>query len=39
MMLSDIEHLFRRFISGEDISIKVANEIELALDEHFPDDV
>jgi hypothetical protein len=37
-MISEIEQLIQRFISGADTSIEVANEIEVALDDSFPDD-
>jgi len=40
-MTSEIEHLIQRFVSGasgEDTSIKAANEIESALITRFPDD-
>lgn len=37
-MKSEIEQLIERFVSGTDTSIEVANEIEVALDDGFPDD-
>ena len=37
-MNSEIEHILRRFVVGTDTSIKAANEIEVALDNNFPND-
>lgn len=37
-MMSEVKRLIDRFISGTDTSIEVANEIEVVLDENFPDD-
>ena len=37
-MISEIEQLVQRFVSGTDMSIESANEIEVALDDRFPDD-
>ena len=35
---SAIEQLIERFVSGMDTSIETANDIEVALDDGFPDD-
>jgi hypothetical protein len=37
-MISDIERLVQRFVSGVDTSIEAANDIEVALDDAFPED-
>lgn len=37
-MTSEIEQLIRRFISGADTSIEVANQIEVVLDNCFQED-
>ena len=37
-MSSEIERLIQAFVSGTDCSIDAANEIEVALDDGFPDD-
>jgi hypothetical protein len=37
-MISVIEKLVQRFVSDVDTSIEAASEIELALDNSFPDD-
>jgi hypothetical protein len=37
IIISDIERLVQRFVSGADTSIEAANEIEVALDDSFPD--
>jgi hypothetical protein len=34
----DVERMIERFVSGTDISIRAANEIEVALDDAFPND-
>jgi predicted RNase H-related nuclease YkuK (DUF458 family) len=34
----NIVDLINRFISKEDVSISIANEIEVAIDDVFPDD-
>ncbi|WP_139225821.1 hypothetical protein [Paracidovorax konjaci] len=36
--LYDIESLAKKFISGEDVSLKCANALEVAIDDAFPDD-
>ena len=38
IMISHIEQLASRFVSRTDTSIESANEIEVALDDAFPDD-
>ena len=38
VVISEIEQLVRRFVSGADTSIEAANEIELAFDDSFPGD-
>jgi hypothetical protein len=38
IMTSEIEQLIHRFVSGADTSIVAANEIEVVLDDSFPDD-
>ncbi|MBR0897540.1 hypothetical protein JQ616_21510 [Bradyrhizobium tropiciagri] len=37
-MTVEIQRLVQRFVSGADTSIGIANEIEVALDDGFPDD-
>lgn len=37
-MNSELETLIERFTTGQDISIGIANEIEVALDNGFADD-
>ncbi|WP_143271679.1 hypothetical protein [Bradyrhizobium mercantei] len=37
-MIVEIERLVQRFVTGADTSIGTANEIEVALDDRFPDD-
>jgi len=37
-MTSEIGGLIERFVSGADTSIEAANEIEVALEDSFPDD-
>lgn len=37
-MNSEVIILIKRFISGMDTSIEIANEIEVALDDNFPND-
>jgi hypothetical protein len=37
-MTSKIEQLAQQFVSGADTSIGAANEIEIALDDGFPED-
>jgi len=37
-MTSEIGALIERFVSGADTSIEAANEIEVALEDSFPDD-
>lgn len=37
-MSAEIERLIERFVSGSDISIETANQIETLLDDNFPDD-
>jgi len=34
----EIENLVERFISGDDVSIELANQIEVALDDALPSD-
>jgi hypothetical protein len=38
IMTSAIEQLVQKFVSGADTSIEAANEIEVALDDGFPED-
>ena len=37
-MILEIEQKVRKFVLGMDTSIQAANEIEVALDDSFPDD-
>ena len=37
-MISEIEQKVQKFVVGMDTSIQAANEIEVALDDSFPDD-
>jgi hypothetical protein len=37
-MTSEIEQMVQKFVLGTDTSIQAANQIELALDDSFPDD-
>ena len=37
-MISEIEQKVQKFVLGMDTSIQAANEIEVALDDSFPDD-
>lgn len=37
-MAVEIESLIARFITGDDVSIELANEIEVALDDAMPGD-
>jgi hypothetical protein len=38
IMVSEIERLIQRFVSGTDTSIRATSEIEVALDDSFPGD-
>lgn len=38
MMRAEIKQLIEQFIKGDDTSIEVANELEVALDNDFPND-
>jgi hypothetical protein len=38
LAMSRIISLIDRFVSGSDMNIAIANEIEVALDDSFPDD-
>ena len=38
MAYSAINSLLEKFISGEDTSLKLANQIEVLIDNEFPDD-
>ena len=38
IVISDIDRLIQRFVSGVDTSITAANEIEMVLDNSFPHD-
>ena len=38
MDIAELQGRIARFISGEDISLESANEIELALDDAYPSD-
>ena len=38
IMISEIQQMVQRFVSGTDTSIEAVNEIEVALDDSFPDD-
>ena len=38
VMTPQIEQLIGRFVSGADTSVEAANEIEVTLDDSYPDD-
>jgi ribosomal protein L30/L7E len=38
MDIQNLDSLIDKFISGKDVSMSVANEIEVAIDEAFPED-